>query len=95
MWSRFVNLEVLLLFRLGPKLNTKIGLHTTTHHKELLDQKYLSCDCPFFDETLKLGPWEHLEQIQTAKETFIKLTFVLATFIHIRNQLLLSQFWPN
>ena len=54
MWSSFVNLEVLLLFSLGPKLNTKIGLHTH-HHKELLDQQYLSCYWPDFDETLKVG----------------------------------------
>ena len=36
----------MFLFSLGPKLNTKIGLHiTTTTHQEHLDQQYLSCYC--------------------------------------------------
>ena len=43
-------------------------------------QEYLSCCWPDFDETLKVGSWEHLEQIPT-----VTVTFVLATFFHIRN----------
>ena len=33
-----------------------------------------------FDETLKVGSLEHLEQIPT-----VKVTFVQATFVYIRN----------
>ena len=40
---------------------------------------------PDFDETLKKGSWEHLEQIPTVTLTFAKATFVLVTFVHIRN----------
>ena len=72
----------IFLFSLGPKLNTKIGLlTTTTTHKELLDQQYLSCYWPNFDETLKVGSWEHQEQIPT----FVQAIFVLATFVHVGN----------
>ena len=35
---------------------------------------------PIFYETLKIGSWEHLEQIPTVMVTFVK-----ATFVHIRN----------
>ena len=38
-----------------------------------------------FDETLKVGSWEHLEQIPTVTVTFVQATFVLGTFVHIRN----------
>ena len=40
---------------------------------------------PDFDETLKIGSWEHLEQIPTVMLTFVQATFVLVTFVHIRN----------
>ena len=40
---------------------------------------------PNFDETLQVGSWEHLEQIPTLRVTFVHATFVLATFVHIRN----------
>ena len=40
---------------------------------------------PDYDETLKIGSWEHLEQIPTVMVTFVQATFVLATFVHIRN----------
>ena len=43
-------------------------------------QEYLSCYWPDFDETLKLGFWEHLEQIPAVKVTFVK-----ATFVHRKN----------
>ena len=38
-------------------------------------KEYLSCYWPNFDETLKVGSWEHLEHIPT----------VLETSVHIRN----------
>ena len=75
------------------KLNTKIGLHTTTHppttHSptttQTLRQQYLSCYCPDFDQTLSVVPWEHIQQISTVTVTFVQATFVLGTFVHISN----------
>ena len=32
---------------------------------------------PDFDETLKIGSWEHLEQISPVMVTFVQATFVL------------------
>ena len=43
-------------------------------------QQYLNCDCPDFDETLKVGFWEHIEQIPNVMVTFVQATFVLLTF---------------
>ena len=48
-------------------------------------QQYLSCYWPDFDQTLKIGSWKHLEQIPAITVTFVKATFVLVTFVHIRN----------
>ena len=49
-------------------------------------QEYLSSNWPDFDKTLKIGSWEHLlEQIPTVMVTFVQATFVLVTFVHIRN----------
>ena len=48
-------------------------------------QEYIRCYWPYFDQTLKVGSWDHLEQIPTVTETFIQATFVLAAFVHIRN----------
>ena len=45
---------------------------------------YLYVFC-YFDQTLKVGSWEPLEEIPTAMVTFVQATFVLATFVHIRN----------
>ena len=39
-------------------------------------QEYLSCYWPNFNETLKVGSWEHLEQISTVTMTFVQTTFV-------------------
>ena len=50
-----------------------------------LYQEYLSCYWPDFDETLKVGSCEHLEQILTVRMTFVHATFVLPIFVHIRN----------
>ena len=47
--------------------------------------EYLHCYWTDFDETLKLASWEQLEQIPTIKLIFVQATFVLATFVHIRN----------
>ena len=67
-------------------LNTKIVLHTHHHHhKELLDQQYLNCYLPNFDETLKVGSWEDLKQIPTVRLTFVQAIFVLATFVQVKN----------
>ena len=49
------------------------------------DQEYLSCYWPYFHDTLNVVSWKHLEQILTIKLTFAQATFVLATFVHIRN----------
>ena len=43
------------------------------------------------DDTLKVGSWEHLEQIPTVRVTFVQATVVLLR-IH---QLQLTQFGPN
>ena len=48
-------------------------------------QEYLSCCWPDFDQTLKVGSWDHFEQIPTVTVTFVPATFVQATFDHIRN----------
>ena len=48
-------------------------------------QQNLSFYWPDFDGTLKVAYWEHLEQIPTIKLTFVQATFVLGTFVHIRN----------
>ena len=38
------------------------------------------CECK-----VKVGSCEHLKQIPTITVTFVQATFVLATFVHIRN----------
>ena len=48
-------------------------------------QEYLSSYWPDFDETLKVGSCEHLEQIPTVRVTFVHARFVLVTFVHIKN----------
>ena len=53
-------------------------------------QEYLSCYWPDFDETLKEGSWEHLEQIPTAT-----VTFVHATFVHIMNIPAVTDNWAK
>ena len=77
-----------------PKLNPTVGfdLKMTLQPSpppttQTQSQQYLSCYCywPDFDETLKVGSWEHLDQIPTVTVTFVQPTFVLATFVHIRN----------
>ena len=48
-------------------------------------QEYLNCYRPDFDKTLNSSSREHLEHIPTITVTFVQATFVLATFVHIRN----------
>ena len=48
-------------------------------------RQYLSCYLPDFDQTLKVYSWDLIEQIPTAMMTFVQATFVLATFVHIKN----------
>ena len=45
----------------------------------------LSCYLLDFEETLSVGSWEYLEQIPIITVAFVQATFVLATFVHIRN----------
>ena len=45
----------------------------------------LSCYRPNFDQTIKLSSWNHLEQILTVTVTFVQATFILATFVQIKN----------
>ena len=35
-------------------------------------QEYLSCHWPDFDQTLKVGPWDHLKHIPTVTVKFMK-----------------------
>ena len=64
----------------------KMTLQTTPPHPHKLNvSQYLSCYWSDFDETLKVGSCEHLEQIPTVRVTFVQATFVLVTFVHIRN----------
>ena len=74
--------------------HTEVGLDVkmTLHHPppptvttQTQSQQYFSCYWPDLDQTLKVGSWEHLEQIKTVTVTFVQATFVLATFVHIRN----------
>ena len=59
-----------------------------THHQPPLQtqgQQYLSSYRPDFDQALKVGSLDHLEQILIVTVTFDWTTFVLATFVHFRN----------
>ena len=47
--------------------------------------KYLICNWPNFDQTLKVASWEHLEQMPTVMMTFVQATHVLTTFVYISN----------
>ena len=47
--------------------------------------QYHSCYWHDFDENLKVASLERLEQIPTVTVTFFQATFVLLTFVHIRN----------
>ena len=82
--------KIVLLSKPQPNLNTRLGLTIKWHHHhhhptETQYQQYLSCYWPDFHETLKVGFCKHLEHIPTVWVTFDQATFVLATFVHIRN----------
>ena len=38
-----------------------------------------------FDQILKVDSWDNIDQIPTVTVTSIQATFVLVTFVHIRN----------
>ena len=75
---------------LGPFL-TDANRHTDIYPSNICPRnicpykEYLSWYWPDFDQTLKEGSWDHLSQIPTFTVTFVQATFVLATFVHIRN----------
>ena len=84
----------LILSKPQPNLNTTVGFdnkmtlqtpptYPTPPTTQTQHQQYISCYWPDFDETLKVGSCEHLEQIPTV--TFVQSTYVLATITHIRN----------
>ena len=68
---------------------TKMTLHhhhppTTTTTKTQC-QQYFSCYWPDFDQPCCVGSWNPLEQIPRIMMSYVKATFVLTTFVHIRN----------
>ena len=89
----------LLLVRFWPNFKDKfLGLSLTdpNYHGDICPgnicpgdicpyQQYLSCYWSDFDQILKVGSWDLFEHISTFKMTFVQATFVLATFVHIRN----------
>ena len=91
--SLYSDIPQTFLSKPQPNLNTtvrfdlKMTLHTTPppHPTQTQCQQYLSCYLSDFDETLKVGSCERLEQIPTVMVIFVQATFVLATFVHIRN----------
>ena len=56
---------------------------------QTLRQQYLSCYWPDLDQTLNKGSWENIQQIKSVTKTFVQVTFVLGTFVHISN------IWPD
>ena len=54
--------------------------HSFSNAPQTQCQQYLSCYWHDLDQTLKIGSWDHPEQILT-----VTVTFVQATFVHIRN----------
>ena len=68
-----------------PVTTTTRTTRTRTTRRRTTPTKYLSCYWPDFDQTLNVGTWEPLEQIPTVTVTFVHATFVLATYVHIRN----------
>ena len=54
---------------------------TTENSMSAISQLFLTR----FDQTLKIGSLDHLEQIPSVIVTFVHATFVHVTFVHIRN----------
>ena len=110
--ATFVHIRNIVKTPTQPQLNltvgfdTKITLHhhhpppTPTHHTNSM-LAILNSYWPNLDQTLKVGSWDHLEQISTVKMifvTFVQATFVLVAIAHIRNILavtdpILNQFF--
>ena len=64
--------------------------------RKFRSKKFKNSYWPNFDETLKVGSWEHLEQIPIVMMTFVKATVVLATLVHIRNiSTVIDTIWTN
>ena len=79
---------IALLSKPRTNLNTTVGFDIANPTHPLTEtqyQQYLSCFLLDFDETLKVGSCDHLEQITTVMVTFVHATFVLKIFVHIRN----------
>ena len=60
---------------------------TTTHHPTPTTPWGLNeaIYWPDFNQTLKVGFWDHPQQSPTVMVIFVQATFVLETFVHIRN----------
>ena len=69
----------------APPIFSIIGAVFLSKPQPNLNTTVLSCYGLNFDETLKVGSCEHLEQIPTVMVIFAQAPFVLATFVHIRN----------
>ena len=94
MWYFSLRQRLLLLFDglnffpLSMIFQFKVYLFPSSFNKyeSLQESKYASLqfdqNC---DQTLKVGSLEHLEQIPIVRVTFVPAIFVLATFVHIRN----------
>ena len=54
-------------------------------------QEYLSCHWPDFDQTLKVGPWDHLKHIPTVTVKFMK-NFIKK---NLPKKILLQKFLPK
>ena len=63
-----------------PKLNLN---STRTNSISAISQLLLAWFWPNFNPIT--GTWDHLEQIPAVTMTFVKATFDLGTFVHIRN----------
>ena len=59
--------------------------HPTHPPTQTQYRQYLSYYKHDFDQALKIGSCDHLEQIPTVTMTIVQATFVLPTFVHIRN----------
>ena len=59
--------------------------HPTHPPTQTQYRQYLSYYQHDFDQALKIGSCDHLEQIPTVTMTIVQATFVLPTFVHIRN----------
>ena len=78
----------LSLAQLSPSLfHNKITLvHPPPPRPQKLNINIISAvTYQILNKALKVGSWENLKQIQTGTVTFIQVSFVLVTFVYIRN----------